>query len=128
MNEIMKLKQLTGVIGKDGKPVGLTGLPNHWREDITHCMRNDCSLTTIDVAEDQLRATLPTWTLITDDPDTWPEDAEEIVYRFHHQEFGWGSLYAIQWHHSEMNNGISGAIWWPICGLFKRPDHPPQDK
>ena len=66
----------------------------------------------------KLEAALPTWTKITDDPDTWPEDEQDIL-----RHIGAGQLKAGLWQvpTDKVRHHI-GTSWRPLCDL----DYPPE--
>ena len=119
---------MTGLIGKDGKPVGLVGLPRHWQEDVTHCRECDVPVTKLNVAVAQLSAALPKWKLITEDKDTWPEaDNSKVLVA--------GKMVSGEWDYFVYNTSnmrdiledhpgyFPGVSWRPLCDL----DYPPED-
>ena len=77
-------------------------------------------------AEAKLEAALPTLTLITDNTETWPENRQEIIYRFLYLDGSASIPYAMEWDNSEAFELIDDeneCVWWPIPdGMLDPPE------
>ncbi|MBU8921805.1 MAG: hypothetical protein KOO63_08295 [Bacteroidales bacterium] len=95
-------------------------LPSKWREGATVCYDANAKFVHERLAG-ELESALPVWTKITDDPDTWPEQSEDILL-----SSGVGFLEAGEWGVT-IDEGMQkyiGRYWRPLCDL----DYPPKDK
>ena len=95
--------------------MNIKSLPEKWRdnrsESSVHGHRYDCA--------NDLEAALPIWTCITDNPDTWPEQGQDILY-----SIGEGWLEVGEWNvRPEKIDKYIDNYWRPFCDL----DYPPED-
>ena len=96
----------------------ITKLPDKWRKR----GRKNMAKIHYEYAE-ELESAMPTWTKITDDPDTWPEDRERVLATRKDVQFD-------VWHEpahfifrAEFYRGAVGTYWRPLCDL----DYPPEE-
>ena len=98
----------------------ITRLPDKWREEIQavpgHYYEG------LDYAANQLEATLPKWTKMTDDPATWPEDWQHVLIFYPEKEFPDHKKYYIG-EFVRQAGGHIGSYWRPLCSL----DAPPEE-
>ena len=102
----------------------ITKLPDKWLDDFG---RGGIPFPLQD-AIDELREALPTWTRITDEPDTWPEEKTPFVILGASNEF---SIIRADVTHRTIRHEIGrkwqpfwmGAWWRPLCSI----DYPPED-
>ena len=100
----------------------ITKLADKWRKEAKNHIEEDEANRMYSAALNQaatdLWADLPTWTRITDDPDTWPEMAQEVIWTgkltsrpnistFFGFDADWYRIY-----------------WRPLCDL----DYPPEQE
>ena len=100
----------------------ITKLPDKWREDAVEASEQgllDSGLCIANTCATMLDESLPPWTEITDDPDTWPVYGTEIVVRWKDHVtkgayFGKGRIC----YEYLANENITTEAWWrPLCDL-----------
>ncbi len=94
----------------------ITKLPDKWRKQSK--TKSDV-LDNISWCADELEAALPKWTKITDDPKTWPEKLDRVVFSFSSESHCWIAFMQ----RNPAEDGLLTCYWRPLCSV----DYPPED-